>query len=211
LVKEYVNASLNDNTGKFRLKKSELAQLGLTHEELVQRVQTKFGPVKGYFGSGIGVELQFLDSEIAMGVLLGLARDNIPCLPIHDSFIVQIQHEYRLLRLMQKEFERLIGITSPVHVDREPCLPMRWGIALLPPPGQTLQSHLEGLAAHFEMFSIAQTMVAYWYEWRRGEGNDDCRMDFGLEDIKAAKKYLDKDVLGPSVEYQKRLRELAST
>jgi hypothetical protein len=80
-VKRYVNASLNDKKGTFRLEKWQLAEVGLTHSELDQRVRTKLQPIAHYFGSGVGVTLQFLDSEIAMGVLLNLAKDGIPCLP----------------------------------------------------------------------------------------------------------------------------------
>ena len=209
-VKRYVNASLNDKKGTFRLEKWQLAEVGLTHSELDQRVRTKLQPIAHYFGSGVGVTLQFLDSEIAMGVLLNLAKEGIPCLPIHDSFIVQAHHELRLINLMQQEFARLVGTTSPVDVDRIANYPRRYDLPLMPLPGQPLESHLASLNYQLlNTHAIAQAVVASWYEWKRHNGRHDHLVDVSLEDIRSAQIYLDEKVRRPSDDYQKRLRQLA--
>jgi hypothetical protein len=62
------------------------------------------GPVEKHLNSGIGVELQFLDSQIAERVILRLLRINEVCLPIHDSFIVRVEATLDLVSAMKQEF-----------------------------------------------------------------------------------------------------------
>ena len=54
----------------------------------VAKVETAFQPVSAWLRAGRGVELQFIDSQIADAVLAEMTGAGIPCLPIHDSFIV---------------------------------------------------------------------------------------------------------------------------
>jgi hypothetical protein len=54
--------------------------------------------------AGGGQFIQNLDSQIAQQILLILLREQITCLPIHDSFIVQYQHADRLVEAMGTVF-----------------------------------------------------------------------------------------------------------
>lgn len=65
--------------------------------------------IADYFGTGLGRKLQFLDSEIAMDILMDLAAEGIVALPIHDSFIVQERHEGRLRELMECHYCARLG------------------------------------------------------------------------------------------------------
>ena len=58
---------------------------------------------------GGGQLIQNLDSQIAQQILLILLRENITCLPIHDSFIVQYQHADRLVDVMETVFLEKLG------------------------------------------------------------------------------------------------------
>ncbi|MBI9078236.1 MAG: hypothetical protein JEY79_00665 [Pseudodesulfovibrio sp.] len=71
-------------------------------------------PIAEFFGSGLGRKLQFIDSEIAMGVLLDLASEGIVALPVHDSFIVQERHEDRLVELMKCHYRGRMGSTPEI-------------------------------------------------------------------------------------------------
>lgn len=62
-----------------------------------------------YFGTGLGRKLQFIDSEIAVDILMDLASDGIVALPIHDSFIVQERHENKLRELMEYHYCARMG------------------------------------------------------------------------------------------------------
>ena len=104
IVKRYLNAILNDESGRYRLDPEELAKLGITQNDLLQRIIKLHKPVERYLYSGIGVKLQYLDSQIAERVILRLLRINEVCLPIHDSFIVRVEATLALVSAMKQEF-----------------------------------------------------------------------------------------------------------
>ena len=59
-------------------------------------------------------KLQYLDSTIALRVLKLLLSNNIVCIPIHDSFIVQKRHEVQLRTAMQTAFKSLFPKIEPI-------------------------------------------------------------------------------------------------
>ncbi len=60
--------------------------------------------IEGYICTGIGRELQCLDSKIAEYVLSTMTDRGIATLCIHDSFIVQEQHEQTLKDVMEEAY-----------------------------------------------------------------------------------------------------------
>ena len=104
IVKRYLNAILNDESGRYRLDPKELATVGITQNDLHQRIIKLHKPVEKHLNSGIGVELQYMDSQIAEKVMLRLLRLNEACLPIHDSFIVRFEAALALASAMKQEF-----------------------------------------------------------------------------------------------------------
>ncbi|NPV10596.1 MAG: hypothetical protein HPY57_02235 [Ignavibacteria bacterium] len=75
---------------------------------LINSIKSKHEPIRKYFHSGIGLKLQRIDSDIAEKILLRTVDLDIPCLCIHDSFIVPIQHENTLKQLMQESYKETI-------------------------------------------------------------------------------------------------------
>ena len=69
--------------------------------DLINRLKAAHPVIGQYFCSGAGLHLQRIDSEIMRDVLVGLSARNIPCLPVHDSAIVQYFREADLRREMQ--------------------------------------------------------------------------------------------------------------
>jgi hypothetical protein len=60
-----------------------------------------------HFHSGVGVKLQFLDSQLTAAVM---SRTLLNVLPVHDSFIVRLGSEDELVELMERAFtERYPG------------------------------------------------------------------------------------------------------
>ncbi len=108
LVKLYTNALLNDEGGKYRLKKSELKELKLTHYQLNKLVNTYHKPIVHHFSTGVGLELMFLDSIIAQRLMTFFQKQNIVILPIHDSFIVPVGFELSLRAQMKHEYKKLM-------------------------------------------------------------------------------------------------------
>ena len=106
MVKRYVNAILNDASGRFKLESHELKALGLTHSELRRVVYAKHDLVKKHFHTGVGLELQFRDSQLAEDVMLIFLSKEDVCLPVHDSFIVRMAAAEELIATMEQVFQR---------------------------------------------------------------------------------------------------------
>ena len=52
------------------------------------------------FGTGIGLEFQRIDSDIAEATMLHFTNRNIPILPVHDSFVMHHGYEDELHNVM---------------------------------------------------------------------------------------------------------------
>jgi hypothetical protein len=90
-------------------KKMDPRQAG----KLIAALKERHKPVAKYFHSGRGLQLQNLDSEMAEYVLRVMTvQKGIPCLPIHDSFIVPAAQVKNLMRTMKAAYERFVGRAS---------------------------------------------------------------------------------------------------
>ncbi|MBV9825130.1 MAG: hypothetical protein JO001_05590, partial [Alphaproteobacteria bacterium] len=79
---------------------------------LVQALKHKHNPIERHFHSGIGSRLQRIDSDMTESVLLGLIRQGIPGLPVHDSYIVPARYEDVARDQMGEAFETIINTYS---------------------------------------------------------------------------------------------------
>ena len=75
----------------------------------LRRFENAHKPIAKYLNSGIGLTLQNMDSQITEAILVRLMEQNIPCLPIHDSYIVQHLHKDALINAMLEEYEKKMG------------------------------------------------------------------------------------------------------
>lgn len=57
----------------------------------------------------LGVYLQYKDSQVAIAVMLAMQARGVVVLPVHDSFLVAVEHEELLTKVMTSEFNRLMG------------------------------------------------------------------------------------------------------
>ncbi len=119
IVKEYVNAALNDVDNRYVVGSKQLRTLGLTGRELHTLVQQRHRQVFHHFHTGIGLNLQYVDSRIAEAVMLRFADMNEAVLPIHDSFIVRKRMHSHLTQIMEEEFKRITGQPSTLTTDNE--------------------------------------------------------------------------------------------
>lgn len=60
-------------------------------------------------GENTGKELQRIDSDIARHVLRDLGIADVPCISVHDSFVVPITERDRLHRLMAEAYQHAVG------------------------------------------------------------------------------------------------------
>ena len=120
IIKTFVNALINDERQTHKLSKSRAKKLGLSHEELKELVLQKHPVIAKALGSDIGVYLQYLDSEIAVRVLVQLMEQGITALPIHDSFCVQEEFVPELEAAMQHAYTAVMNAQTRL---KDPELP----------------------------------------------------------------------------------------
>ena len=116
-IKVYINAMMNDESGNYRLPKTALDSIGLTHKELKDKVLDRHSKIADKLIEGIGLSTQLMDSQIAERVILSMLAQDILVLPIHDSFIVRLGMEQNLKITMQNVFQQATGALSRVTTD----------------------------------------------------------------------------------------------
>lgn len=104
------NALLNANTLPLGSAPSGYFHTdGITWPEYLEVMSIHHEPVAHLFTEGYGLTLQYRDSKLAESILLHFTGKGIPCLPIHDSFIVAEQHKTELESVMLNHFKRHFG------------------------------------------------------------------------------------------------------
>ncbi len=163
IVKRFFKAVLNDSTKRFQLSKSVLTILGEENmKSLKQRILFYHPILEQWLHSGVGVELQFLDSEIAKQVVLSLLRKDVVCLPIHDSFVVTKSNKLLLDEAMHQAFKLLTGQRAHTKSESEYAKEGMW---LLPESrDQTEEAILDAWTSHTEeRYSIAMNYLISWH------------------------------------------------
>ena len=117
VIKKAFNAILNDEEGSYKLKAEDEKVLGLSNDEFHQKLKDTHPKIYEEIQSDIGLKLQKIDSDIAEEVLLQLTSLSIPCLPVHDSFIVSASNELLLIDLLKNAFRKHLGVDIKVDVD----------------------------------------------------------------------------------------------
>jgi hypothetical protein len=94
----------------------EMQKYCITPEMLLNRIIEKHAVLSKFLHSGKGIELQYLDSCIATDILNYFTDKEIPCLPVHDSFIVQCKHGEELKNVMHEMYLRHTGFECGIDV-----------------------------------------------------------------------------------------------
>ncbi len=119
-VKVALNTIINAKTKKeaiYSINSELTLPKNKSAQDIFNQLELKHPKISKYFATGIGIELQYLDSQIAEKVILRLARDNIVALPVHDSFIVRMSHINDLKDEMNKAYEEVL--TTEAITDKK--------------------------------------------------------------------------------------------
>lgn len=81
-------------------------------------------PIKEYFFTGYGRELQRADSDIAEKVLIKLINQGIVCLPVHDSFVVRYRDIAPLIHAMNEASTEYLGFRLFSEPKVTPSIPI---------------------------------------------------------------------------------------
>lgn len=108
----------HSSTGLYKYENPEVGPFGenTTIPKLSEALQKMHEPISSFLGSAAWGKCQYEDSEIAKRIMLDFAKDNITCLPIHDSFIVAKRHRERLQELMKTIYHDRFGVWPTVGV-----------------------------------------------------------------------------------------------
>ena len=119
VVKEAFNAMVQAPTQLTRKPlEIDLSSVDLKWLELRRLILDRHQPIADQFFRGDGNQLQFLDSRVAELVMLQFAKDDIPCLPVHDSFIMHHGYADELKGFMRAAF-KVVTFNAEVKIDLE--------------------------------------------------------------------------------------------
>lgn len=85
-----------------------------TRKKLIKSFARHNKPIEKYFFSGIGLELQMKDSDIAHSILRYFAGKGILVLPVHDSFIIDNFFRSDLKKAMQEFYLEKMGFKPKI-------------------------------------------------------------------------------------------------
>lgn len=97
---------------KHHREREELKKLGITRARpLMEKFMKVHESINHYFcqGKDTGMRLMNKDAMIALDVVDHFISQGIPIIPIHDSFIVEEQHENELREVMQGIYKKHTG------------------------------------------------------------------------------------------------------
>jgi len=69
-------------------------------------------PIAGFLNTGQWGYLQYKDSQITNHILMRMVKEGIPCLPIHDSYIVPLRYEDLLHEVMIEAYQTEMYVHS---------------------------------------------------------------------------------------------------
>jgi hypothetical protein len=110
VCKKAFNAMLNASKKmKAQPKGMRLSDYGTNWETLTTSIMERHRPIAHYFYTGIGKELQRIDSDMAEEVMLFFANEGVPVLPCHDSFNMHQGYQEDLQKVMAQSFRDRFG------------------------------------------------------------------------------------------------------
>jgi hypothetical protein len=118
----FYNYKTNSRKWGKKLKKAiklraALESTGLSFAGIYDAAVGAHGPVGQYFCSDAGLWLMNLDGKLALDIMHYFACRNIPCLSVHDSFIVDYRHEAELRGVMIGFYHERFGFDPKLKTD----------------------------------------------------------------------------------------------
>jgi hypothetical protein len=114
IIKNYVNAVINDEKGTYKLHGKVIREFGMNTRALEELVVKRHPLIKEIKGKGLGLKFQFIDSQVAELVMMRTMSKGILCLPVHDSFICQAEHLQELRQVMEDAYSEVINSTAKI-------------------------------------------------------------------------------------------------
>lgn len=120
-IKAMTQALINDQDGKnpemIKLPDGLSFRPRFKRREVRKMIEDKHAPIADAFGTGAGLRLQSLESDLALDIVTELRGQNVLALPIHDSFLVGRRHGFKTGVLMGKLYRARFGFDPVIKED----------------------------------------------------------------------------------------------
>jgi hypothetical protein len=116
LIKKTFFKLINATSRMRAPSRAELPE-GWNWSRLRDAIRHKHQRIARHFGTGIGIRLQRIDSDIAEDVMITMMRDDDLALPVHDSFRTYFSRQDRLRTVMQDAYVRRMRQTVDIDAD----------------------------------------------------------------------------------------------
>jgi hypothetical protein len=118
VVKKYINTCISAISAKQAFNACKQHKI---NRELFNKLEiatiTAFPDIKLYVG--IGVYLQSLEGQIALNIMVEGANNNIPVLPVHDSFITTTDNEQWLRDQMMTQWKEQVMTIQETRIEKK--------------------------------------------------------------------------------------------
>ena len=145
-------------------------------KSLEQAILDKHSPISHHFNTGIGLDLQRIDSDIMSYILDYFVHDlQRPILPIHDSAVVSVRDVENLRLAMEAAYQEVMpndegGLTKTLKAIKVNSLPFTSGLDVL------IQQSLDGSLTNYDK--------DYWFEQIIDNEPVQCPEDYLVTDIR---------------------------
>ncbi len=122
VVKVAFNILLNASTEAKAVHaiRKEYPQYSKTVKEIIAAIKRTHQRIAHHLHSGVGLELQRLDSDILQNIMLMMAREyGVLVLPVHDSFIVRTGYDDEMRDAMEQCYKRAFPNSSVQPILRD--------------------------------------------------------------------------------------------
>jgi hypothetical protein len=163
VAKRFFNALLNDERSRYRLPPELLHLVGMSNKDFKEQLLKRHPVLRNYLGKGVGLEFQFLDSQITEKILVACMNRDLVVLPIHDSFICQRHRVSELILVMRQAYQEVIGAEAVI----KPVEPYRSDYQL-----PFTQAGKVDLQALYDMHtqSLHNRFLSSWHQASEGRG-----------------------------------------
>jgi hypothetical protein len=117
-VKKIVNAAISSPKGQHRMPVNTRKYFPeeWKYGHILSAIQSHHAPIAGELFSGRGMEVQFLESQVLIGVLLEAKARDAVVLPIHDGVLAAQSDTVEIKEVMKRVFHQQTGLEASVGI-----------------------------------------------------------------------------------------------
>jgi hypothetical protein len=119
MVKKVTQAAINSGKPLVRVPKGARKTIPkqFSLADILAAVKNRHPEIYQHFGSGIGMKIMRVESDILVQVLLILMDKGIIALPVHDAILVNANYEDEAKEVMVEVFRKRTDLLPDVSVE----------------------------------------------------------------------------------------------